>query len=109
MRRIVPLSVRNKNGKKMCAQCEHLHDDKCDHPVILDRANGTLTHLVYLSDDGLTCQIFRKECMNCKHYYEIQRDVDKWDECCALSEEKPVEMDYRKYCPFYEYDPEAME
>ena len=109
MRRIIPLSVREKNAKKMCAQCEHLHGDKCDHPVIVDRKYGMTMRLVYMSDDGLTCQIFRKECMNCKHYYVIQTDVDKWKEGCELEEEKDVEMDYRKYCPFFELDPEVKE
>lgn len=109
MRRHIPLSVREKNAKKMCAQCEHLHGGRCDHPVIIDRLNGTRTNLIHMSDDGLTCQIFRKECLNCKHYYEEQIDVDKWKGDCALKNEKDVEMDYRKYCQFFERNPEVEE
>ena len=109
MRRFTPLSKRQENAKKMCAQCEHLHGDKCDHPVILDRSVGSATRLIHMSGDGLTCQIFRKECMNCKHYYEIQIDVDKWKEGCELAGDLEIEPDYRRYCQFFERDPEATE
>ncbi len=109
MRRIIPLSKRMANAEKMCAQCEHLHNGKCDHPVVIDRSKGIGTRLVHMSDDGLTCQIFRKECMKCKHYYEIQTDVDKWKDGCALADDLEIEPDYRKYCQFFERDPEATE
>lgn len=103
--RFFSLSQRQKNAKKMCAQCDCLVDGKCEHPVILHRDGNKaqLTWLIHMSNDGLTCQIFRKDCMRCKYYYEIQTDVDKWDERCHLMDEgENVEFDYRRYCPRFE-------
>ena len=99
----VILSKRLKNAAKMCSQCEHNHGGICDHPVILDRKTGSRTKLIHMSDDGLTCQIFRKECLMCRHYHEEQMDVDKWRGFCDLQDEyDDIEMNYRKYCPRFE-------
>ena len=98
-----PLSRRLKNAAKMCSQCEHDHNGRCDHPVVLDRKHGTMTKLVHMSGDGMTCQIFRKDCLMCRHYHEEQTDVDKWRGFCDLQDEDPdIESDYRKYCPRFE-------
>jgi hypothetical protein len=107
MKRFFLLSEREKNAAKMCSQCEHNHGGKCDHPVVLDRKYGTFTKLVYMSDDGMTCQIFRKECLMCKHYHEEQTDVDKWRGFCDLEDEdSSIRMDYREYCPRFEEEEE---
>ena len=104
---IILLSRRLRNAEKMCSQCEHDHNGKCDHPVVLDRKNGTLTKLVHMSSDGFTCQIFRKECLMCKHYHEEQTDVDKWRGFCDLEDEdSSIRMDYREYCPRFEEEAE---
>lgn len=53
------LSERLKNAERTCEKCQNLKDNgSCKYPVLI--ARYFTTKLINFSEDGLTCQLFRR-------------------------------------------------
>ena len=56
------LSKRMENAKITCSKCKNNVNGWCKYPILMEFKEGTVraTKLIYMSDDGLTCQLFRE-------------------------------------------------
>ena len=56
------LSKRLENAKITCSKCSRNVDGWCKYPILMKFKEGTVraTKLIHLSDDGLTCQLFKE-------------------------------------------------
>ena len=56
------LSKRLENAKITCSRCSRNINGWCKYPILMEFNEGTIrvTRLIHLSDDGLTCQLFKE-------------------------------------------------
>ena len=56
------LSERQRNANITCSKCSRNVNGWCNYPILTEFKEGTVrvTKLIYLSDDGLTCQLFKE-------------------------------------------------
>ena len=56
------LSKRLENAKITCSKCSRNLNGCCKYPILMEFNEGTIriTKLIHLSDDGLTCQLFKE-------------------------------------------------